>query len=484
MANKENWLDVLSLYVDKIDNIVWGAPLIFTILATGIFLTFFLKFRHIANIGNAFRFMFHNDDGHHGEVSPFAALCTSLSSTIGTGNIIGVTTAICTGGPGALFWMVVAAFFGMATKYAESLLAVKYRKRLDNGRILGGPFHYIENGLGPKWKPLAVIFAVFGIIAGMFGTGTFVQIHGITSSVQRVFDPSFDSANLSSGVVIFGTAYSPSAMIAGAVITLCTALVVIGGLKRIAKVSMVIVPFMAASYIVLCLLILLGNLEKIPGAVSAILKAAFDPAAFTGGAVGSLFVALQKGVARGIFSNEAGLGTEPIAAATARTNEPVKQALVSMTGVFLDTIIICSMTGLAIMVSGAYDPATKLEGINLTVEAFVRGLAFLPHGKDIAPFLLMSSLIFLAFTTILGWNFYTERCLEYLIGSNRRKFLLLFRAVYVALVFIGPYLTISVVWGIADISNGLMAFPNLIALIFLAPAVSKTTSDFFERQKK
>jgi AGCS family alanine or glycine:cation symporter len=475
----ESWLDILSLYIDKIDNLVWGIPLIFTILATGIFLTFILRFRHLANIGNAFKFMFHRNEGHHGEVSPFAALCTALSATIGTGNIIGVTTAICTGGPGALFWMVVAAFFGMSTKYAEALLAVKYRETLKNGRVLGGPFYYIEKGLGKKWKPLAVTFAFFGVIAGILGTGTFVQIHGITSSVQRVFDPSFNSADLSSGIVIFGTAYSLSAIISGAIITLCTALVVIGGLKRIAKVSMIIVPFMAASYILLCVVILLGNLEKIPSAISTIVQAAFNPAAFTGGAVGSLFIALQKGVARGIFSNEAGLGTEPIAAAAAQTNEPVKQALVSMTGVFIDTIIICSMTGIVIVISGAHDPALKLEGINVTVEAFVRGLSFLPYGKEIAPILLMSSLIFLAFTTILGWNFYSEKCLEYLIGSNRKKLLLLFRSIYIAIIFIGPYLTISVVWGIADISNGLMALPNLIALILLSPVIAKTSKEFF-----
>jgi AGCS family alanine or glycine:cation symporter len=475
----ESWLDILSLYIDKIDNLFWGIPLIFTILATGIFLTFILRFRHLANIGNAFKYMFHRNEGHHGEVSPFAALCTALSATIGTGNIIGVTTAICTGGPGALFWMVVAAFFGMSTKYAEALLAVKYRETLKNGRVLGGPFYYIEKGLGKKWKPLAVTFAFFGVIAGILGTGTFVQIHGITSSVQRVFDPSFNSADLSSGIVIFGTAYSLSAIISGAIVTLCTALVVIGGLKRIAKVSMVIVPFMAASYILLCLVILLGNLEKIPSAISTIVQAAFNPAAFTGGAVGSLFIALQKGVARGIFSNEAGLGTEPIAAAAAQTNEPVKQALVSMTGVFIDTIIICSMTGIVIVISGAHDPALKLEGINVTVEAFVRGLSFLPYGKEIAPILLMSSLIFLAFTTILGWNFYSEKCLEYLIGSNRKKLLLLFRSIYIAIIFIGPYLTISVVWGIADISNGLMALPNLIALILLSPVIAKTSKEFF-----
>jgi AGCS family alanine or glycine:cation symporter len=475
----DHWLDILTFYVDKIDNLVWGTPLIFTILATGIVLTFLLKFKHLANIGNAFRYIFHRDENHHGEVSPFAALCTALSATIGTGNIIGVTTAICTGGPGALFWMVVAAFFGMATKYAESLLAVKYRIKLSNGRVLGGPFYYIENGLGKKWKPLAIMFAIFGIIAGMFGTGTFVQIHGITSSVQRVFDPSFNSADLTSGIVILGTAYSPSAVISGAIVTLCTGLVVIGGLKRIAKVSTIIVPFMAATYIILCLLILLGNLEKIPGAISIIVKSAFNPAAFTGGAVGSLFVALQKGVARGIFSNEAGLGTEPIAAAAAQTNEPVKQALISMTGVFLDTIVICSMTGIAIVISGAYDPSLKLEGINVTVEAFIRGLSFLPHGKELAPVLLMSSLIFLAFTTILGWNFYTEKCLEYLIGPDRKKVLFIFRSIYIAIIFIGPYLTISAVWGIADISNGLMAIPNLIALILLSPVVAKTSKEFF-----
>ena len=477
------WLDTLTAWVDAASGWVWGLPLIVAIFATGILLSVMLRFKHVLSLGRAFRYMFHFEKGSdsHGEVSHFGALCTALSATIGTGNIVGVATAIGTGGPGALFWMEVAALFGMATKYAEGLLAVKYREVLPDGRILGGPFYYIERGLGPKWKWLAVMFAFFGATAGIMGIGTITQINGITSAVQRFCDPGFNPSDPSTGVCVFGNTYSLAVMVAGVVVTLCVGLVVIGGLRRIAKVSMVVVPFMAVTYTLVCLLVMVANFGKIPDAVCLIVKAAFNPAAVTGGAVGTLFIALQKGVARGIFSNEAGLGSEPIAAAAAQTKEPTRQGLVSMTGTFIDTTVICTMTGLTIVLSGAWDPSLKLEGVKITIEAFNRGLAFLPHADTIAPCFLMVALAFFAFTTILGWDYYSERCLEYLVGTKRQWAVKLYRLLYVLVVFVGPYLTVSVVWGVADVFNGLMAFPNLVALVLLSPVVVRTTRDYFKR---
>jgi AGCS family alanine or glycine:cation symporter len=244
---------------------------------------------------------------------------------------------------------------------------------------------------------------------------------------------------------------------------------------------MLVVPFMAASYVIVCLLVMFGNLEKIPGAIVLIVKAAFDPAAVTGGAVGTMFIAMQRGIARGIFSNEAGLGSEPIAAAAAKTNEPAKQGFVSMTGIFIDTFVICTMTGLTIVLSGAWDPSLKLEGVSVSVEAFSRGLSFIPCSAVAVPLFIMTSLAFFAFTTILGWNFYSEKCLEYLVGMNRRTVIKIYRFAYVTMVAVGPYLTLSIVWGVADVFNGLMAFPNLIALMFLSPVVVRVTRDFLDR---
>ena len=479
-----NWIEIATKAIDSISGMIWGLPLIVAILATGVILSAVMRFRHLLHLGKAFRYVFHQDDGHHGEVSAFGALCTALSATIGTGNIVGIATAVTAGGPGALFWMEVAALFGMATKYAEGLLAVKYREVAPDGRVLGGPFYYIERGLGPKWKPLAVAFAVFGIGVGILGIGTFTQVHGIVAAVQRVFAPGFNPADPSTGILLFGNVYSPAAMVAGALVTVCVALVVIGGLQRIAKVSMVVVPFMAVSYTLVCLLVMIGNIDRIPEAVMTIVKAAFDPAAVTGGAVGSVFIAMQKGIARGIFSNEAGLGSEPIAAAAAKTNEPAKQGFVSMTGTFIDTFVVCTMTGLTIVLSGMWEPSKGLEGVNLTVAAFSSGLSFIPCLSAVVPFFVMSALAFFAFTTILGWNYYSEKCLEYLIGMDRPGIVKAFRFLYVAMVAIGPYLTLSMVWGIADICNGLMAFPNLIALMLLSPVVMRISKEFLDRERR
>ena len=481
------WLESFTKLVDVVCGWIWGLPLVGAILVTGLVLTLCLRFTHIFNLKRAFVYMFHTEEGDEvsGEVSSFAALCTALSATIGTGNIVGVATAIGTGGPGALFWMEVAAFLGMATKYAEGLLAVKYREVTPDGRVLGGPFYYIEKGLGRRWKPLAVAFAVFGVLAGVMGIGTITQIHGITSAVQRFFDPQFNPADMATGIGLFGTTYSVPVVVAGIVVTLCVGLVVIGGIKRIAKVSSVVVPFMAIFYIAVIVLLLLGNLTKVTAAIQTIVLAAFNPEAVTGGVVGTVFIAIQKGVARGIFSNEAGLGSAPIAAAAARTNEPARQGLVCMTGTFIDTIVICTMTGLAIVVTGAWEPSLGLEGVDITIEAFNRGLAFIgPHSGIISSFFLMTALTFFAFTTILGWNYYSEKCLEYLVGTERQWCVKAFRVLYVAVVFVGPYLTVSVVWGMADVFNGLMAFPNLVALLLLSPVVARTTADFFHRTRQ
>lgn len=474
-------METLNSILDAIDGYVWGVPLIVIILFVGILLTIRLGCLQVMNLHNALRFMAHSEKDGAGEVSSFGALCTALAATIGTGNIVGVATAIGTGGPGALFWMEVAAFLGMATKYAEGLLAVKYRTVDKDGKVLGGPFYYIETGIkerfGWNMKWLAVIFAIFGMCAGLLGIGTITQVNGITSAMARL------TPNAAEFVNIGGNSVSVTTAIAGLLVTIFAATVIIGGLKRIAKVSMYIVPIMAIIYIIACILLLLLNFSHISVAIETIVKAAFNPSAVTGGVVGSIFVAMQKGIARGIFSNEAGLGSAPIAAAAAKTKEPVRQGLVCMTGTFFDTIIICTMTGLAIVVSGAWDPKLGLEGVNITMEAFSRGLSIIPGGAVIAPYFLATALVFFAFTTILGWAYYSEKCLQYLLGRRDKKAILAYRWVYIFAIFIGPYLTVSAVWTSADIFNGLMAFPNLIALILLSGIVANETKTFLAKFK-
>lgn len=454
--------------ITAIDNAVWGLPLICLIMATGIFLTARFGLVQIRHLGKAFKFMFKDEEDGSGEVTSFGALCTALSATIGTGNITGVATAIALGGPGALFWMVIAAFFGMATKYAEGLLAIKYRTIDEDGHVLGGPFYYIENGMGKKWTWLAKIFAFFGAGVGLFGIGTFTQVNSIASAVKNFFDP-----DMAHTVSLFGGNYSWATVVAGVILTLCVGLVVLGGIQRIAKVSEVIVPFMAVLYVGLAVIIIITNITAVPAALASIVKSAFTGSALAGGAVGSVFVAMQKGVARGIFSNESGLGSAPIAAAAARTKEPVRQGLVSMTGTFIDTIVICTMTGLSIVIAGSWlNP--ELEGVAITMDAFQKGL---PFPSFVATFSLMLCLVFFAFTTILGWNYYGERCVEYLFNRNKGV-VMGYRILYILAVFIGPYMTVKAVWNIADIFNALMAFPNLIALLALNGVIVKETRDF------
>ena len=463
-------LAAMNSFLTKVDDLVWGVPLIVAILATGIYLTIRLRGLQITKLPKALKYMFQNEDGGHGEVSSFGALCTALSATIGTGNIVGVATALVAGGPGALFWMWVAALFGMATKYSEGLLAIKYRVIEKDGHVLGGPFYYIERGMGKKWSWLAKLFAFFGLGVGLFGIGTFTQVNGITSAVSNFFDP-----NVQHGIHLFGRDYSWAVVISGLVLTLCVGLVVIGGLKRIAKVSEIVVPFMAVIYIVISVALLIINFQKIPAALAEIVSSAFGMRAAAGGALGAIIIAMQKGIARGIFSNEAGLGSAPIAAAAAQTNEPVRQGLVTMTGTFIDTIVICTMTGLSIVITGTWD--IGLEGVAVTTAAFQQGL---PINGSISAFLLMMCLVFFAFTTILGWDYYSESCLEYLSGNNK-KALKIFRWLYIAAVFIGPYFTVSAVWVIADIFNALMAVPNLIALLALSGVIVAETKKYFNK---
>ena len=468
------WKTINDILVN-IDNFVWGIPLMVLILAGGILLTVRLGVMQFRKLPLALKWMVKNEEGGEGEISSFSALCTALSATIGTGIIVGVATAVGAGGPGALFWMIVAAFFGMATKFAEGLLAVKYRVVAKDGHSLGGPFYYIEQGMGKKWKWLAKIFAFFGVCVGLFGIGTFSQVNGISSAVHGFFD----SANAHCVNLPFLGEYSWSVVISSLVLAFCVASVLIGGIKRIASVSQVIVPFMAIIYFLFAGILIVTNITAVPSAIAVIVEAAFSPRAITGGAVGSMFVAMQKGVARGIFSNEAGLGSAPIAAAAAQTKEPVRQGLVSMTGTFIDTIVICTLTGLSIVLTGAWQ-VKGLEGVGVTTYAFQKGLPFPP---EVSAFVLMLCLVFFAFTTILGWDYYSERCLEYLSGGNM-KHVKIFRWIYILAVFIGPYMTVSAVWTIADIFNGLMAIPNMIAIFALSGVVAKETRDFFKRHKE
>jgi len=474
-------MEQFTKFLEKVDSFVWGVPLIVLILAAGIYLTFRLRLLQVFHLPKALKFMFKNEEEGEGEVSSFGALCTALSATIGTGNIVGVATAIgCTalgtavGGPGALFWMWVAAFFGMATKYAEGFLAVRYRTIDDEGHVLGGPFYYIENGMGHKWKWLAKIFAFFGTCVGLFGIGTFTQVNGIASATLSFFDP-----NKENTVKILGAEYSIVTVITAIILAIFVGLVVIGGLQRIAKVSQVVVPFMAIIYIVAVLVLIVANIEKLPGALATIVEYAFGAKAAAGGVLAAIGISMQKGIARGIFSNEAGLGSAPIAAAAAKTKEPVRQGLVTMTGTFIDTIIVCTLTGLSIVMMGSYQ-VKGIEGVQVTTDAFQKGLHFLPG--EVSAFILMICLVFFAFTTILGWDYYGERCLEYLTNRNKNA-VKVYRWLYILAVFIGPYMTVTAVWTIADIFNGLMAIPNIIALFALSGIVAKETREYFKEKR-
>lgn len=479
---------MFTTILNKVDDIVWGIPTIILILATGLLLTIRLRGVQFTKLGLGIRSLFKKPDGGKGELSPFQALCTALSATIGTGNIVGVATAIAAGGPGALFWMWFAALLGTATKYTECMLAVKYREHAADGHVLGGPFYTIEKGMkeltGKNFKWLAVLFAVFGVMAGVLGIGTMTQINGITSAVNNAFDPN----NTNIAISLFGNDYTWATVISGIIVTLGVALVVIGGLKRISRVAEKVVPTMAVVYVFLGLSILIMNATKIPGAFAVIFKNAFGFPAIAGGATGWVFKqvtdSMQKGIARGIFSNEAGLGSAPIAASAAKVDEPVEQGVVSMLGTFIDTIIVCTMTGLAIVIAfytGA-DAAGNggLQGVALTSAAFSKVLG--GDGRSVQ-FLLMLCLVFFAFTTILGWDYYSEKCLEYLT-NGKMGVVKVYRWIYILAVFIGPYFTVTQVFTIADITNGLMAIPNCVSLIVLSGIAARETKSYFDRSAK
>ena len=468
--------------LNAVDDVVWGIPTIILILATGLILTIRARGLQFTKLGRAFKSIFKENEGH-GELSGFSALCTALSATIGTGNIVGVATAIAAGGPGALFWMWVAAILGTATKFAECMLAIKYREVKEDGHVLGGPFYSIEKGMGAKWKWLAVLFAVFGVLAGLLGIGTMTQINGITSAVNMAFDPKGDHI----AFVVGGSAYTWATVIGGIVVTVAAALVILGGLRRISKVAEKVVPAMAVIYIFLGLSVIIMNATRVPAAFALIFKSAFGFKAVVGGAVGwtvkQITESMQKGIARGIFSNEAGLGSAPIAAAPVQTNEPVEQGMVNMTGTVIDTLIVCTMTGLAIVLALA-DPAffeqyeqAGWKGVELTANA----LSFDLGGDGVSvQFLLMLCLAFFAFTTILGWDYYSEKCLEYLTGG-RMHLVFIYRLVYIAAIAIGPYFTVNAVFTIADITNGLMAIPNCVSLIALSGIVAKEVKAYFNK---
>ncbi|ASG03656.1 alanine/glycine:cation symporter family protein [Vibrio anguillarum] len=444
----------LQSILESIDNFVWGPPLLILLVGTGIYFTFRLGLIQFRHLPTALKMVFSKDKdaGKQGDVSSFAALCTALSATIGTGNIVGVATAIKLGGPGALFWMWLAALFGMATKYAECLLAVKYRQVDDKGQMVGGPMYYLQYGVGSR--TLAVLFALFAIGVACFGIGTFPQVNAI-----------LDATEISFGV---------SREISAVVLTLLVAFVTVGGIQSIAKVAGKVVPAMALFYILACLSVIISNSDQLLTAISLVITSAFTSTAATGGFLGaSIMLAIQSGIARGVFSNESGLGSAPMAAAAAKTDSCVKQGLISMTGTFFDTIIICTMTGLALILTGAWQ--SDFSGAAMTTYAFAVGL----NAETLGPMMVSIGLMFFAFTTILGWNYYGERCVVFLFGT---KAVMPYKLIFIGLVASGAFLHLDMIWIIADIVNGLMAIPNLIGLIALRHIVLEETKLFFEKQ--
>ncbi len=446
----------MEALLNRIDAFVWGLPLIVLLLGTGVYLTIRLKGIQFTKLLHSLYLAFikRKEKGDaEGDISHFEALMTALSATVGTGNIAGVATAIIAGGPGALFWMWITGLFGMATKYSEAVLAVHYRITDEYGQMAGGPMYYLKNGL--KSPFLAFLFALFTSIAA-FGIGNMVQSNSVADAVKSSF-----------GVPVY---------ITGIILAVATAIVILGGIKSIGKVTSFLVPFMIVVYMGAAIVVIILEFDKIPYIFKLIIDSAFSGHAAVGGFAGATVrQALRFGVARGIFSNESGLGSSPIAAAAAKTKHPVTQALVSMTQTFIDTIVVCSMTGFVILVTGSW----KLEGVNgasLTSVAFSNAL-----GKHAGSFIVALGLILFAYSTILGWSYYGEKAIEYLLGAKAIK---PYRVVFVILVLVGSILKIDVVWTLADIFNGLMAVPNLIALLGLSGVIVKVTKDYFENKNK
>ncbi|MBF0805628.1 MULTISPECIES: sodium:alanine symporter family protein [unclassified Streptococcus] len=442
-------------FLTQLDAFVWGPPLLILLVGTGIFLSFRLGMLQVTQLPRALKLIFKADDKNGtGDISSFAALSTALAATIGTGNIVGVATAIKMGGPGALFWMWVAAFFGMATKYAEGVLAIRYRVKDEKGAASGGPMYYIVNGMGEKWRPLANFFAGGAVLTALLSTGTFTQVSSITDSVK--------------------TGLGIGSEVTGPILTILVAVAIFGGIQSISKISTAVVPFMAVVYVLAAGAILVVNVDQLLPTLELVFTSAFTPVAALGGFAGATIrTAIQTGIARGVFSNESGMGSAPIAAAAAKTESPVEQGLISMTGTFIDTIIVCSLTGLSILITGVW--AGDVNGASLTQAAFSTVFG------NFGAILLMLFLVLFAFTTIIGWNYYGERCFEFLFGL---RFIWIYRALYVAFVFLGAFLTVDVIWLIADIVNALMVLPNLIALLALSPIVVMETKKYLDKQKK
>jgi len=444
-------VEILTNLINQLNSIVWGPAMLVLILGAGLFLMLGLRLMPLMRLGYGFRMLWKGRvSKEEGDITPFNALMTSLSATIGTGNIAGVGTAIALGGPGAVFWMWCTALVGMATKYAEAVLAVKYREVDEEGNHVGGPMYYIKNGLSANWRWLGTAFAIFGAIAG-FGIGNMVQANSVAHAMH---------ANLSVPV-----------WITGVVMAVLVFLVLIGGIRRIAQVAGKLVPFMAIAYVAGGLVVILANAAQVPAALALIVESAFTPVAATGGFAGAaVMVAIQMGVARGVFSNEAGLGSAPIAHAAAQTDDPVRQGTVAMLGTFLDTIIVCTITALVIIMTGMWSSGES--GAALSSAAFGVGLP--GFGEWVVTF----GLVVFAFTTMLGWSVYGERCVEYLFGV---KSILPFRILWVLAIPAGAMVKLAFVWLLADTLNALMAIPNLIALILLGPVVFRLTKEYFER---
>ncbi|WP_421703077.1 alanine/glycine:cation symporter family protein [Aliiroseovarius sp.] len=442
-------MEALSNLVGWVNGIVWGPPMLLLILGVGLFLQIGLKVMPIRKLGMGFGLMFKGREGTgEGQITPFNALMTALSATIGTGNIAGVATAVFLGGPGALFWMWMTALVGMATKYSEAVCAVKFRERDSAGNYVGGPMYYIKNGLGQKWAWLGATFAVFGAIAA-FGIGNGVQANG----VAQVLETNFGFNTSITGIVLMGL----------------TAAVILGGITRIGAVAGKLVPFMAVTYVLAGLVVLVINAGELGNALSLVFTHAFTPSAAEGGFAGAaVWAAIRFGVARGVFSNEAGLGSAPIAHAAAETKGPVNQGLIAMLGTFIDTIIVCSITGLAIIASGAWTSGES--GAALTSLAFETSL------PGFGGYMIAIALSIFAFTTILGWSYYGEKCVGFLLGA---KVLLGYRILWIIAIYFGATADLGFIWLLADTLNAMMALPNLIALALLSPVVFKVTKEFF-----
>ena len=447
---KEDLMEAFTSILITLSSFIWGPIMLALLLGVGIYLTLGLKLMPWRKIGYGFKLLFSGKaDKDRGDISPFQALMTALSATIGTGNIAGVATAIYLGGPGAIFWMWVTALFGMATKYGEAVLAVKYREVDARGKHVGGPMYYIKNGLGDNWKWLGFLFALFGTIAA-FGIGNMVQSNSVADALNSNFniDP----------------------MVTGIVLAILVGLVIIGGVTRIGEVAGKLVPVMAVAYIAGSLIVIFANFGEVGNAFSLIFSSAFSGTAATGGFAGAaVWAAMRFGVARGVFSNEAGLGSAPIAHATAQTNDPVRQGMIGMLGTFIDTILICTMTALVILLTGAWTSGET--GASLSTLAYGQGIS----GGN---YIVTIGLVIFAFTTLLGWSYYGERCAEYIFGTS---IIIPYRIVWVVAVMTGALIKLNFVWLLADVMNGFMAIPNLIALALLSPVIFKVTKEYLNK---